>query len=206
MRYRKIPDETVQRLPLYLRGLLHIYERGQKNISSSGLADTLHLNPSQIRKDLCYFGEFGIQGVGYDVKKLLRQIRKILKLNRTPKTALVGVGNLGSALLRFPGFNAYGFEIVELFDNDPRKVGKVIKNIRIKHISQLSTLKRRNIRLGIIAVPGDSAQHVANKLVEAGVTGILNFAPFRLTVPAKIKAITIDIALELARLPYYLPA
>jgi redox-sensing transcriptional repressor len=205
MRYRKIPDETVQRLPLYLRGLLHIIERGQKNISSSELADTLHLNPSQIRKDLSYFGEFGTYGVGYDVKRLLRQIRNILKLNKAPQTALVGVGNLGLALLRSPGFQTYGIEIAAAFDSNPRKVGKMIKNVRVEDISQLPKLKRRNIRLGIIAVPADSAQNIADTLVKAGVTGILNFAPFRLKVPAKIKAITIDIALDMARLPYYLP-
>jgi redox-sensing transcriptional repressor len=206
MRHRKIPDETVQRLPLYLRGLLHITERGQKNISSGELADTLHLNPSQIRKDLSYFGEFGIYGVGYDVKRLLRQMRNILKLNQTPQTALVGVGNLGLALLESPGFQTYGIEIAAAFDNNPRKVGKVVRNVRIEDISQLPNLKRRNIRLGIIAVPADSAQKIADTLVKAGVSGILNFAPFRLKVPAKIKAITIDIALDMARLPYYLPA
>lgn len=206
MRYRRIPDEAVGRLPMYLRELLLFAEQGLKNVSSQKLGELLHIDSPQIRKDLSYFGAFGTPGVGYDARKLAKQIRSILKLDTTKKAALVGLGNLGSALLRYPGFSTYGLEISAVFDNDPKKIGKTVNNIKVQDVSKLSTLSKKGITLGIIAVPASAAQKVADGLVGAGVNGILNFAPYYLDVPKKVKVISIDIAMDLARLPYYLPA
>jgi redox-sensing transcriptional repressor len=203
MKYHRIPDETVRRLPVYLRGLLFLSDHKQ-NISSRNLADFISVNDSQIRKDFSYFGVFGTPGVGYDIRKLIRQIKKMLNLSVPHKAALVGAGNLGSAILAYPGFRMYGFDIAAAFDNDPKKIGREINNVRIEDISSLRTLKRRKISLAIIAVPRDAAQQTADALVKAGVKGILNFSPLRITVPKKVKVITIDIAMELARLPYYI--
>ncbi len=206
MRYHKIADETVRRLPFYLRRLLFLSEQNQANISSRNLADILGVNHWQVRKDFSYFGAFGTPGVGCNIKKLTKQIRKILKLDVVRKAALVGVGNLGSAILAYPGFRIYGFDIVVAFDADPKKIGRKVKNITIEDVSNLRTLKKRKINLGIIAVPRDSAQQTANTLVKAGIKGILNFSPCYITATRKVKVITIDIAMDLARLPYYMPA
>jgi len=206
MRYHKIPDETIRRLPIYRRGLLFLSEQGQQSVSSRNLAGCLGINPSQIRKDFSYFGDFGTPGVGYDIKKLIKQINKILKLNVVRRAALVGVGNLGSAILAYPGFGVYGFDIAAAFDINPKKIGGKIENITIEDVSNLRTLKKRQINLAIITVPRDAAQQTADALVKAGVKGILNFSPCHITVPGKVKVITIDIAMDLARLPYYMPA
>ena len=206
MRYHKIADETVRRLPVYLRGLLSLSEQKQANISSRNLADLLGVNHWQIRKDFSYFGAFGTPGVGYNIKKLTKQIRKILKLDVVRKAALVGVGNLGSAILAYPGFGVYGFDIAAAFDVNHQKIGRKVANVTIEDVSNLRTLKKRKNNLGIIAVPRDAAQQTANTLVKAGIKGILNFSPCYITVPSKVKVITIDIAMDLARLPYYMPA
>ncbi len=205
MRYRRIPDEAVWRLPIYLRGLLFSLEKSQETVSSQELADFLGVHPWQIRKDLSYFGVFGTPGVGYKVKKLSRQIKKILKLNINHKAVLVGTGNLGTAILTHPGFKVYGFEITAVFDNDPKKIGQKIENINIKDVAKLSLIKRQKVDLGIITVPRQSAQEVADNLVRSGIKGILNFSPCHINVPKKVKVITIDIAMDLARLPYYMP-
>jgi redox-sensing transcriptional repressor len=206
MRYRRIPDETVRRLPIYLRGLLFSSRQSLGNVSSEDLADFLGVTPAQIRKDFSYFGDFGTPGVGYDVKTLTREIKKILRLDVVHKTALVGVGNLGSALLAYPGFAVYGLDIAAAFDNDLKKIGRKVKGITIENVSNLGTLKKRNVSIGIITVPQDAVQETADALVRAGVKGILNFSPCHITVPKKVKVITIDIAMDLARLLYYLPA
>ncbi len=206
MRYHKIPDETIRRLPIYLRGLLFSSEQGQESISSRNLADLLGVNPWQIRKDFSYFGDFGTPGVGYNVENLAKQIEKILKLDVVHKVALVGVGNLGLVVLAYPGFKIYGFDVAAAFDIDSKKVGRKVKNITIEDASNLGTLKKRKINLAIIAVHRDAAQETADALVKAGIKGILNFSPCYITVPKKVKVITIDIAMDLARLPYYMPA
>jgi redox-sensing transcriptional repressor len=205
MRYHKIPDETIRRLPVYLRGLLFLSEQGRQSISSGKLADFVCVNASQIRKDFSYFGAFGTPGVGYDIRKLITQIKRILNLSIFQRAALIGVGNLGSAILAYPGFKMYGFDVAAAFDNDPRKIGRRINQVSIEDISNLRTLRKRKINLAIIAVPREAAQQTANSLVKAGIKGILNFSPFRITVPKKVKVITLDIAMELARLPYYIP-
>jgi len=206
MRYFKVPDETVRRLPMYLRGLLLSSEQGRESISSGDLADILGVNSSQIRKDFSYFGELGTRGVGYNIEKLSKHIKKILRLDVVQKAALVGVGNLGSVILAYPGFRVYGFDIAAVFDINPKKVGKKIKGITVEHVSNLWKLKKRKISVSIIAVPRDAAQQTADSLVKAGVRGILNFSPCYIVVPKKVKVITIDIAMDLARLPYYMPA
>jgi redox-sensing transcriptional repressor len=206
MRYGRIPDEAVRRLPVYLRRLLFLAEQRQQNISSKGLAELLSVNPSQIRKDFSYFGVFGTPGVGYKTEKLIKQIKKILKLNVVRKVALVGVGNLGLVVLSYPGFMVYAFDIVAAFDSDPKKIGRKVNNITIENASKLQTLRRRKIDLAIIAVPPDGAQETADALVKAGVKGILNFSPCCITVPKKVKILSIDIAVDLARLPYYMRA
>jgi len=206
MRYHKIPDEAVRRLPVYLRGLLFLSEQGQKNISSRDMADFLGINPWQIRKDFSYFGDFGTRGVGYNIEKLAKEIKKILKLHIVRKAALIGVGNLGSAVLAYSGFRIYGFDIAAAFDNNPKKIGKKIGDIVVEDVSNLLILKKRKINLAIIAVPQNAAQQTADALVKADVKGILNFSPCYVTVPKRVKVITIDIAMDLARLPYYMPA
>ena len=205
MRYHKIPDEAVRRLPVYLRGLLALSQRGKENVSSGVLGELLSVNSWQIRKDFSYFGEFGTRGVGYNIKKLVKQINRILKFDVGHKAALVGVGNLGSAVLAYPGFEIYGFDIAAVFDSNPKKVGRKINNTVVEDISGLRTLEKRKINLAIIAVPREAAQETADALVEAGVRGILNFSPCYIEVPKKVKVITIDIAMDLARLPYYMP-
>jgi redox-sensing transcriptional repressor len=205
MRYRRIPDETIRRLPIYLRGLIIAAEQGQKNVSSDDLADFVGVYPWQIRKDFSYFGDFGTRGVGYDVGKLSKEIKRILKLNTVQKAALVGVGNLGMAILAFPGFRIYGLDIVAAFDINPKKIGRKIEHVTIENISKLWTIKKRKVKLAVMAVPRKAAQETADILVKMGVRGILNFSPSYLMVPKKVKVITIDIAMDMARLPYYMP-
>jgi redox-sensing transcriptional repressor len=204
VRYSKIPTETVRRLPVYLRGLALMSRQGLSSVSSSKLADFVSVNPWQIRKDFSYFGDFGTRGVGYDIENLAKQIKKILKLDTTRKTALVGVGNLGSAIMAYTGFGTYGFQITAAFDNDPAKIGLKMNDVTVENISMLDTLRKKQVDMAIIAVPEQAAQDVADALVRAGIKGILNFSPRKIAVPKKIKVITIDIATDLARLPYYI--
>lgn len=205
MRYHRIPDETVRRLPVYLRGLMVSADQGHEHISSQSLADFVGVDAWQIRKDLSYFGDFGTPGVGYNIEKLARGIKKTLRLDVIRRAALVGVGDLGSALLAYPGFRLYGLDIVAAFDIDPTKVGEAVNGIEIESAAKIDTLKRREITLAIVAVPRAAAQATVDQLVAAGVRGILNFAPSKVIAPKRVKVITLDIAMELARLPYYIP-
>jgi len=205
MRYHKIPDETVRRLPVYLRGLMASASQGHRHISSRTLADSVGVNAWQIRKDFSYFGDFGTRGIGYDIEKLAKEIKKILRLDVICKAALVGVGDLGSALLAYPGFRVFGLDIVAAFDVDPKKVGRTMNGVKIEDSSRLNTLKDRDITLAIVAVPRAAAQSIVDELVSAGIKGVLNFAPCKVSAPKRVKVITLDIAMELARLPYYLP-
>lgn len=206
MRYRRIPNETIRRLPVYLRGAMHLSQEGIQSVSSKDLAGMLGVNPWQIRKDFSYFGDFGTPGVGYKLSHLIRRINKILHLDIGHRAALVGVGNLGSALLAFPGFRTYGFEITAAFDIDKRKIGRRKAGVLVEDVARLADLDARDIYLGIIAVPEGASQDMADRLVGAGVRAILNFSPRYITVPKRVKVITIDIAMDLARLPYYMSA
>ncbi|MBN1125446.1 MAG: redox-sensing transcriptional repressor Rex [Sedimentisphaerales bacterium] len=206
MKFHRIPDETVRRLPIYLRGLLLLAEQGREHVSSHELADILHIKGPQIRKDLSYFGEFGTPGVGYGTKELSDCLRDILNLNCPHKVALVGYGNLGAAILRYSGFRSYGLKITAIFENNPRKIGRIVQNIRIQDVKEISSLKRKKIELAILAIPAESAREVTERLEQAGILGILNFAPsYCIDARSKVKIITIDIGMDLARLPYYLP-
>jgi redox-sensing transcriptional repressor len=205
MRYHKIPDETIRRLPVYLRGALHLSRGGVVSASSKELADLIGVEPWQIRNDFSYVGDFGTRGVGYNLSSLISRVNRILRLDVGHKAALVGVGNLGSALLAFPGFRTFGFEIAAAFDIDRRKIGRRKARVLIEDVASLGLLNARGIQLGIIAVPETASQDVMDALVKTGIKGILNFSPCRIAVPRGVKVITIDIAMDLACLPYYLP-
>jgi redox-sensing transcriptional repressor len=193
-------------MPVYLRAVSYLSNQGQESVSSKSLAEFVGINPWQIRKDFSYFGDFGTPGRGYNTEKLLKQISRILRLNSGHRVALVGVGNLGRAVLAYPDFGRYGFEIVAAFDSDPAKVGRKVSGVEVEDVAELASLKGRDVDMAIIAAPPDVAQEVADELVEAGVRGILSFAPRNIVVPKKVKVIAIDIAMDLARLPYYMPA
>ena len=189
MKYSKIPEATIRRLSRYSRCLEEMEEKGERVVSSAQLANKCMVNAAQVRKDLAYFGEFGIRGVGYYVKDLLSDIKRILGLNKEWRMALIGVGNLGSALLSYKDFLKQNYKIVAAFDIDPPKVigsvsEKLGKPAEILHISRLKEVaKERKLEIALIATPPSEAQNVANLLVDAEIRGILNFAPTQITVP-----------------------
>ena len=203
MRYKQVPEETIHRLPRYLRALLFLQQSSVEFIPSHGLAEYVQLNPPQVRKDLSYFGAFGVRGTGYNVENLLTSIRKILKLNTPQRTVLVGAGRLGTAVASFGGFKRYGFDIADIYDNSKKKIGKKIGKITIKDCAKLAEIKKKGTKLAIIATPPEVAQDITDTLVKAGVTGILNLASCYLIVPKRVKVRTIDLAMELGILPYY---
>lgn len=205
MKERRIPKETIDRLPLYLRCLNKLIDQGEENISSENFSSRLNLNSAQVRKDLSYFGDFGKRGVGYETEKLASEIREILNLDRRWKMALVGVGNIGSALLTYSGFDRRVFEVTMAFDRNPQLIGKEINGVEVEDVSNVSErISEEDVKLGIIAVPASSAQKVADMLVEGGVTGLLNFAPTLLDLPEDIQLAQVDITKELEQLVYYL--
>lgn len=204
MKYRKIPEETIRRMPKYLRAFSMSEMENEGYISSRVLAERLHLNPPQIRKDLSYFGAFGTRGIGYPVASTAEQIRSILKLNVTQKAALVGAGRLGAAIAAYPGFSLFGFNIAAIFDNDSRKIGQQIGQCTVQDIGSIESIRNRGIHLAILAVPAEAAQACADLLVSAGVKGILSLSPCYLEMPKRVKVISIDLAMELGTLPYYI--
>jgi len=202
---KKIPQVAVKRLSRYLRVLERLQERGCETVSSEELAGELHLKPSQLRKDLSYFGEFGIRGMGYNVAKLAEELRRILGLHRQWSIGIVGVGNLGTALLRYKGLNEKGFRVAALFDDDPEKVGSLRSGIRIYHVDELpEVVREKNIQIGIIAVPAPAARGVADSLIRAGVKAILNFAPVSINAPKGVECIQVDITADLKVLSHFL--
>ncbi len=202
----EIPYSTVVRLAQYLKILERLEAVGTTRISSNELAKEAKVNSFLVRKDLSYFGEFGVRGVGYEVKVLINQIKKILGLHKERKVVLVGVGRLGRALLAYKGFAEKGFRIVGLFDSDPAKIGSKVNDLEILSIFSLEEFAKKNgpISIGIICVPAFSAQFVANTLVTAGVKGILNFAPVPLTLPPNVISINVDLTTNLEVISYYL--
>lgn len=205
MKKTEIPKETVNRLPLYLRCLNRLLLRGHETISSGELANLVSMSPAKIRKDLSYFGKFGTRGVGYEVKPLIARIREILNLDKNWNLALVGLGNVGSALISHPGFNRGCFNFELIFDDDPEIIGKEISGKKVHDSSEISDLlEKSSIQIGIIAVPNEKAYDVANQLVRGGVTGIINFAPVYLDTPDGVKVYQIDISTELSRLTYHM--
>jgi redox-sensing transcriptional repressor len=207
---RATPDQvselTTNRLSVYLRCLNALDAAGVRTISSKALAEQFHLNAAQIRKDLAYFGEFGIRGVGYYVKELKRHLRQILGLDRRVRVAIMGAGNLGLALADYPGFRVEGFEIAALFDTERAKIGRRSRTgIRISSIEDLRAVVRRDkIGIAVIAVPAESAQPVVDAVVDAGIKAILNFSPGALIVPPEVKLKSVDLTVSLESLSFYL--
>ena len=206
MKFSKIPTATITRLSIYSRYLESLAQDGVKIIASDKLAEKCGINPAQIRKDLAYFGEFGIRGVGYFVKELLFEIKRILGLNKVWKMALVGIGNLGSALLAHQNFIRQGYEFAAVFDVDPAKVGRRLPSGQvIHHLDDLEKVIRGNgIEIGVIATPSSKAQVVAQRLIDTGVKAILNFAPTQLQVIEGMSVENVDFTVKLDNLAYHL--
>jgi redox-sensing transcriptional repressor len=198
-----VPKAVVSRLSLYLRELQRMAQHGKATTSSSELGRVLDFSDAQVRKDLAYFGHFGRPGIGYHCQELADAIRRILGTDQTWSVALVGVGNLGRALLGYKGFYQQGFHIAAAFDVDPAKVGAVIDGVNVFAHDRLSEVVHRDrIRLGMIAVPASTAQAAANQLVDAGVVGIVNFAPITLTLPEHVSRVGVDLAIELEQISF----
>ena len=206
MKFAKIPMATINRLSIYLRNLDELMTNDVEVISSERLAKQCGVNPAQIRKDLAYFGEFGVRGVGYRVKDLYSQIKEILGLDRKWNMALFGVGNLGSALIRHANFLKHGYRFVAAFDVDSDKIGKELPNgLLIEHVDRFEeVVKERNVEMGIVAVPPASAQSVANQLILAGINGILNFSPVQIQVPDCCRVENVDFSIKLDNLAYHI--
>jgi redox-sensing transcriptional repressor len=206
MKFAKIPMATINRLSIYLRNLDELITNDVDVISSERLAKQCGVNPAQIRKDLAYFGEFGVRGVGYRVVDLFSEIRDILGLNRQWNMALFGVGNLGSALIRHGNFLKHGYKFVAAFDVDPKKVGKKLPTgLVVEHVDRFEEIvKERKVEIGIIAVPPTSAQSVANQLILAGINGILNFSPVQIQVPDCCRVENVDFSIKLDNLAYHI--
>ena len=202
----QVSEFTTNRLSVYLRCLNALGAAGVRTVSSQTLAQQFHLNAAQIRKDLAYFGEFGVRGVGYYVNDLKRHLRQILGLERKLKVAILGAGNLGLALADYPGFRQEGFQIVALFDTVTAKVGQQSRaGVPIFDIKDLRRIAaREKIGIAVIAVPVESAQHVVNQVVAAGIKAILNFSPGALRAPENVKLKSVDLTVSLESLSFYL--
>jgi redox-sensing transcriptional repressor len=199
-----LPEATIARLPEYLRALHHLGDAGADTVSSEGLAAAAGVNSAKLRKDLSHLGSYGTRGVGYDVALLIDQIEYILGLDQHRAVCLVGVGNLGHALAGYDGFASRGFRIVALFDADGAKVGEEINGMTVRHIDELARVAaEESLAIGVIATPANAAQAVADELVAAGVTSILNFAPCVLSVPANVDVRKVDLAIELQILSFH---
>jgi len=193
----KIPKPTVRRLGLYYRCLTRYKEEGVNFVSSQDIADRLNIKPSQVRKDLSYFGEFGKRGLGYNVSKLISEIAHIIGVNKEWNIAIIGAGNLGSALANYPGLAKHKFNVVAIFDNDRQKVGKKIAGIPVSHISELDEkVKELNIEIAVIAVPESAAQYVAELVEKAGIKGIVNFSPIKLRTNIPVEDVDITLSFE----------
>jgi redox-sensing transcriptional repressor len=196
---------TIHRLSVYTRCLLQLEEDGVKTISSQEMADRFNLNSAQVRKDLAYFGEFGVRGIGYYVAGLKAELQRILGLDRQWPVVLVGFGNLGSALFHYKGFGRQGFRIAAIVDDDPAKATREVDSVPVVHSRDLAReVKTRGIQIAIVAVPAESAQPVTDQLVSAGIRAILNFAPARLKVPREVRLKNVDLSIELETLSFYL--
>ena len=202
----QISELTTNRLSVYLRCLNTLDGAGVRTISSQALAEQFHLNAAQIRKDLAYFGEFGVRGVGYYVRDLKRHLRQILGLDQKLRVAIMGAGNLGLALADYPGFRQEGFEIAALFDTSSGKVGQQSRGgVPIHDIGELKKIVRRDsIRIAVIAVPASAAQNVLGLVVAAGIKAVLNFSPGTLAVPPEVKIKSVDLTVSLESLSFFL--
>jgi redox-sensing transcriptional repressor len=200
-----IPRKTVYRLSLYFRILERLHQNRIETVSSDALAKAAGVKPTQLRKDLTYFGQFGTRGLGYNVDALLSQLTNVLRTTRFQPVILVGAGNLGSALLRYDGFAKEGFEIVAAFDLRPEGAKSAHSKIRVYAIDRMTGFVRENgVKLAILTVPAAAAQSVANDLVEAGIQAILNFSPIILQVPDHVVVNNVNLAIELENLSYFI--
>ncbi len=199
----EVPKAVINRLSLYLREMQRLVRDGKETTSSSELGGLLGFTDAQVRKDLAYFGQFGHPGIGYRCDELVQAVQRILGTDQTWPVALVGSGNLGRALLGYKGFLQQGFHIVAAFDIDPTKVGGAIEGVRIDSLDALrEVVREKGIRIGIIAVPSQAAQAAANSLVEAGVDGIVNFAPVTISLPDTVSLVGVDLAMELEQIAF----
>jgi redox-sensing transcriptional repressor len=201
----KIPEMTIRRLSIYTRCLLQLEEDGVKTVSSQELAERFNLNSAQVRKDLAYFGEFGVRGIGYYVAGLKAELQRILGLDREWAVVLVGFGNLGSALFHYKGFTRQGFKVVAIVDENPAKIGREVERVPVIASRDMAReVKARGIQIAILAVPVEAAQAVTDELVAAGIRAVLNFAPTRLRVPRDVRLKNVDLSIELETLSFYL--
>jgi redox-sensing transcriptional repressor len=205
MKVEKISELTTNRLSIYLRCLRELEAQGVKSISSEALAAKFHLNSAQIRKDLAYFGAFGVRGVGYYVEELSSQIKKILGLDREHNVAIIGAGRLGSALADYYRFAQSNFSVVALFDSDENKIGRLSGGVRIYDFSDFAEIAQaKEIDVAVISVPAASAQEVLDRVSNAGIKAILNFAPSPLKTAESVKVKTVDLTISLESLSYFL--
>mgnify|MGYP001265993019 CR=1 FL=1 len=203
-RSRGIPEATVARLPLYLRALTALSERSVPTVSSEELAAAAGVNSAKLRKDFSYLGSYGTRGVGYDVEYLVYQISRELGLTQDWPVVIVGIGNLGAALANYGGFASRGFRVAALIDADPSMAGKPVAGITVQHTDQLETIIQENgVSIGVIATPAGAAQQVCDRMVAAGVTSILNFAPTVLNVPEGVDVRKVDLSIELQILAFH---
>ena len=205
MNKNKVPDIIVGRLPIYLRALQRMAESGVETTSSQELGDRVGISAAQIRKDISQFGEFGKQGTGYNISFLSERILEILKVDRVWDVAVVGAGDMGHALARYPGFVNRGFRVTMVFDNAPNKIGQMIGNLVVQDTANMIELLRdAGIKVVMMTVPASAGQAVTDKLVKAGVKAILNYAPVNLVIPEGVYVQHIDPATHLQRMTYYL--
>jgi redox-sensing transcriptional repressor len=201
----KIPDIIIGRLPVYLRALQRLADKGISTTSSQELGEIVGISAAQIRKDISQFGEFGKQGTGYAISFLIEKLQDILKVDRVWEVVVVGMGDIGHALANYPGFANRGFHVKMVFDNDPKKVGEKIGEFEVYDTASLAEkIKQHKIKIAMIAVPAGDAQTVTDQLVKAGVKAILNYAPISLTVPEGVRVQYIDPVTHLQRMTYYL--
>ncbi|MBL8099163.1 MAG: redox-sensing transcriptional repressor Rex [Anaerolineales bacterium] len=205
MNAKKIPDIIIGRLPVYLRALQHMADAGSKTTSSQELGEHVGISAAQIRKDISQFGEFGKQGTGYSIQFLIDKLREILKIDRIWDVVVIGAGDLGHALAHYNGFQNRGFRVVAIFDNDKNKVGQQIGDFKVEDSATMSErIKSLSVKIAMITVPASAAQEVTDKLVQAGIKSILNYAPVNVTVPNSVKVQYSDPATNLQRMTYYL--
>ena len=204
VRERSIPEASVGRLPVYLRALVDLAEAGAGTVSSDELAGAAGVNSAKVRKDLSHLGSYGTRGVGYDVAYLIHQIRRELGLTQDCAIVIVGIGNLGQALANYGGFAERGFRVAALVDADPARVGERIGELGVRPVDDLPRIvEELDVAIGVIATPAAAAQEVADRLVDAGVRSVLNFAPAMITVPPGVSVRKVDLAVELQILAFY---
>jgi redox-sensing transcriptional repressor len=205
MNAKNIPDIVIGRMPLYLRSLQRMASEGRLVTSSQEIGEKLGISAAQIRKDLSQFGEFGKQGTGYDINFLLKQISQILHVDREWEIAIIGAGDIGTAVARYKGFANRGFRVAMVFDNNPEKINTKIDALTIQDSEKIvEIISSAGIKIAMMAVPALSAQKVADQLVEAGVQAILNYAPITINVPQNVNVQYIDPVIHLQRMTYYL--